>query len=114
MTMNRHLLRSLALVGSIVAVSIAGSVAVADSSATRVFTLTPSTHGNPEGVAFVRQTGAFFVGATGDGTIYRGTLNNPSMSEFIAGGAGKSAIGLKVARGRLYVAGGATGNLVVY
>ena len=34
---------------------VAGSLAIADSdagsSATRVFTLTPSTHGNPEGVA---------------------------------------------------------------
>ncbi|HEX8110855.1 MAG TPA: hypothetical protein VF516_24150, partial [Kofleriaceae bacterium] len=61
-----------------------GSVAIADpagrdaSAATRVFTLTPSTHGNPEGVAADPRSGAFFVGATGDGTIYRGTLGNPS------------------------------------
>jgi Cu-Zn family superoxide dismutase len=96
-----------------VAAALPGSAASADSSTTEVFTLTPSTHGNPEGVASAGR-GAFFVGATGDGTIYRGTLGDPSVTEFIAGAAGKSAIGLKVARGRLYVAGGATGAITVY
>lgn len=82
--------------------------------ATKVFTLDPSTHGNPEGVAFDSRTGAFFVGALGDGTIYRGTLNNPTVTEFIPGASGKQAVGLKVARGKLYVAGGFTGALLVY
>jgi Cu-Zn family superoxide dismutase len=36
------------------------------------------------------------------------------VEEFIPGASGKSAIGLKVARGCLYVAGGATGTVVVY
>lgn len=81
---------------------------------TVVFTLDPSTHGNPEGVAFDRRTSAFFVGTVGDGTIYRGTLNQPTATEFIPGGPGKSAIGIKVAGGKLYVAGGATGILSVY
>lgn len=93
------------------------SAAVADhgkgkkGSAT-VFTLDPSTHGNPEGVAASGRT--FFVGATGDGTIYRGTTDNTNVTEFITGGAGKSAIGMKVAGGKLYVAGGATGAITVY
>src|SRR4029079_290353 len=102
--------RSRAILGGVVVALVAlvtAPVAMADSAATRVFTLTPSTHGNPEGIASAG-LGTFFVGATGDGTIYRGTLNNPNVTEFIVGGAGKSAIGLKVARGRLYVAGGAT------
>jgi hypothetical protein len=93
-----------------------GSVALADhgkkTNSTQVFTLTPSTHGNPEGVAARGRT--FFVGATGDGTIYRGTVDNPTVSEFITGGAGKSAVGMKVAGGRLYIAGGMTGKIVVY
>jgi Cu-Zn family superoxide dismutase len=111
--------RSCAILGSVILAlavapaAMADSTAIADSSATRVFTLTPSTHGNPEGIASAG-FGNFFVGATGDGTIYRGTLNNPNVTEFIAGGTGKSAIGLKVARGRLYVAGGATGDITVY
>jgi sugar lactone lactonase YvrE len=93
-----------------------GSVALAGhgkkTGAAQVFTLTPSTHANPEGVA--ARGGTFFVGGTGDGTIYRGTVDNPTVTEFIAGGAGKSAVGMKVARGRLYVAGGTTGKIVVY
>ena len=83
---------------------------------TLVFTLDPSTHGNPEGVAWDRHSRAFFVGATGDGTIYRGTLNNPTVSEFIAfpADSGRSSVGMKVHRGLLYVAGGSTGNIYVY
>ena len=84
------------------------------SAAAKVFTLAPSTHGNPEGVATSSRGGVFFVGATGDGTIYRGTLDSSTATEFIAGGAGKSAVGLKVAHGKLYVAGGGTGKLTVY
>lgn len=104
--------RTFAILGGLAAALAVAPMAMADSSATRVFTVTPSTHGNPEGVAAAG--GVFFVGATGDGTIYRGTLDNPNVTEFIVGGTGKSAIGLKVARGRLYVAGGATGNITVY
>ena len=98
-----------------------GSVALADhgkkggaSAAATVFTLAPSTHGNPEGVAAGGGRGTFFVGATGDGTIYSGTVGTPTVTEFITGATGKSAIGMKVAGGRLYVAGGATGKIVVY
>jgi sugar lactone lactonase YvrE len=83
---------------------------------TKVFTLDPSTHGNPEGVAWDRASGAFFVGATGDGTIYRGTLGNPTATEFITFPVsdGRSSVGMKVRDGLLYVAGGATGNIYVY
>jgi sugar lactone lactonase YvrE len=94
-----------------------GSVALADhgkkTGATQVFLLPPSTDAkNPEGVA--ARGGTFFVGATGDGTIYRGTVDSPTVTEFIAGATGKSAVGMKVAGGRLYVAGGTTGKIVVY
>ena len=96
---------------STVSVALAGH---GGHAATTVFTLTPSTHGNPEGVAAASGSGTFFVGATGDGTIYPGTVDNPTVTEFIMGAAGKSAVGLKVADGRLYVAGGMTGKIVVY
>ncbi|HET7500375.1 MAG TPA: hypothetical protein VFK02_05205 [Kofleriaceae bacterium] len=114
MNKNTHLTRTLALVGSVAAVLALGTVAAADTGATRVYTLTPSTHGNPEGVAADPISGVFFVAATGDGTIYRGTLGNPNVEEFIPGATGKSAVGLKVARGQLYVVGGSTGSVVVY
>jgi sugar lactone lactonase YvrE len=94
-------------------VSVAGALAHrGDDGATRVFTLDPSTHGNPEGVAAHGR--AFFVGATGDGTIYRGTIDDPIVREFIPGAVGKSAVGIELARGKLYVAGGGTGQIVVY
>jgi sugar lactone lactonase YvrE len=81
---------------------------------TTVFTLVPSTHGNPEGVAFDPRTDAFFVGATRDGTIYRGTFDSTTLTEFIPGAPGRSALGLKASGGKLYVAGGATGAISVF
>ena len=81
---------------------------------TQVFTLDPSTHGNPEGIATRGGGKVFFVGATGDGTIYRGTVGNPTVTEFIPGAAGKSAVGMKVRGDKLYVAGGMTGKIYVY
>jgi sugar lactone lactonase YvrE len=90
------------------------SLAAAHRSGTTVFTLTPSTHGNPEGVTFDRRTDAFFVGATGDGTIYRGTLDSTTVTEFIPGAPGRSAVGMKASGGKLYVAGGATGAITVF
>lgn len=111
MTIERmHVSRIIALLGALAVCS----AAEADPAPSRVYTLTPSTHGNPEGVAADRVSGTFFVGATGDGTIFRGRLDRPTVEEFIPGAAGRSAIGIKIARGRLYVAGGATGDLVIY
>ena len=112
----------------VVAVGIAalasGSAALADHGGgkhgkhgkgkTQVFTLDPSTHGNPEGIATRGGGKVFFVGATGDGTIYRGTVGNPTVTEFIPGAAGKSAVGMKIRGDKLYVAGGTTGKIYVY
>jgi hypothetical protein len=80
----------------------------------RLFTLRPDSAGNPEGVAFDKRTKSFFVGITADGAIYRGTLGSDTVSPYIPGGAGKAAVGLKVKRGKLYVAGGGTGSITVY
>jgi sugar lactone lactonase YvrE len=87
-----------------------------DARATQVYTLSEPGHGNPEGVAFDRRSGSFFVSAVGDGSIYRGTLGDTAtpVPVFIPGAAGQSATGLKVARGKLYVAGAATGKIKVY
>lgn len=81
-----------------------------------VYTLAEPQHGNPEGVAFDKRSGFFFVSATGDGTIYRGRLGDTAtpVPVFIPGAAGQSATGLKVQRGKLYAAGAATGTIKVY
>jgi hypothetical protein len=79
---------------------------------TKVFTLDDSSHGNPEGVAWDGKH--FYVGATGDGTIYRGALDQSTVHTFIPGAAGRAAVGLKTFNGRLYVAGGTTGTIFVF
>jgi sugar lactone lactonase YvrE len=86
------------------------------AAAAEVYTLSEQQHGNPEGVAFDRRSGTFFVSATGDGSIYRGTLGDTAtpVPVFIPGAPGQSATGMKVFRGRLYVAGAATGTIKVY
>ena len=83
--------------------------------AERLFTLQPDPAvGNAEGIAFDKRSRSFFVGITADGSIYRGTLGSDTLTPFIPGAAGKAAIGLKVRRGKLYVAGGPTGAITVY
>jgi Cu-Zn family superoxide dismutase len=78
-----------------------------------VYTLDDSSHGNPEGIAWDGRH--FYVGAIGDGTIYRGTLGDRTVHTFIQGVPGeRAAVGLKTFDGRLYVAGGPTGMIFVY
>jgi hypothetical protein len=81
-----------------------------------VYTLAEPQHGNPEGVAFDKRSGHFFVSATGDSSIYRGTVGDTAtpVPAFISGAAGQSATGLKVRRGKLYAAGASTGTIKVY
>jgi hypothetical protein len=114
------------LVAVLAVVVLAGSATVASADrgrgaddsggkvAERLFTLQPDPAGNPEGVAFDKRSKAFFVSITADGAIYRGMLGGDTVSPFIAGGAGRAAVGLEVRRGKLYVAGGATGSITVY
>jgi sugar lactone lactonase YvrE len=85
--------------------------------AERQFTFPAGTlKDHPEGVAFDKRTKTFFVGSRGDGTIFSGRPDQAGneLSVFIPGTDGKSALGMKVRRGRLYVAGGATGTITVY
>ena len=83
-----------------------------DHHTTKVFTLDDSSHGNPEGVAWDGKH--FYVGATGDGTIYRGSLRDRTIHTFIPGVTGRAAVGMKTFHGRLYVAGGPTGQVYVF
>jgi Cu-Zn family superoxide dismutase len=85
----------------------------------RVFTLTPDPSSSPEGIDFDKRTRAFYVSITGNGAptggdIYRGRLGSDKVEPFIPGGAGQNAVGLEVHRGKLYVAGGASGAITVY
>jgi hypothetical protein len=66
----------------------------------------------PEGIAIAGQT--FYVGSIPTGAVYRGNLSTGEGAEFIPAQAGRQAIGLEVSRGRLFVAGGPTGDGYVY
>jgi sugar lactone lactonase YvrE len=117
----QHARRILIAILGILALAAGAAVASADrghhhggGEAERLFTLSPDPAGNPEGIAFDRRSRAFFVSITNGGAIYRGTLGSDTVTPFIEGAAGKAAIGLKVRRGKLYVAGGPTGAITVY
>ena len=72
----------------------------------------------PEGIAYQPTTGDFFVSSTTDGTIFRGNVQSKPADVFLPGGTDgrTTAIGLKVDdyQGRLFVAGGNTGQIFVY
>ena len=86
---------------------------------TTTYELYPSDYGNPEGIAYDKRSGAFFVGTTGvgapsGGAIYRGTLDDPTATLFVPGTPGGEATGMKVFEDSLYVAGGFSGTVNVY
>jgi sugar lactone lactonase YvrE len=73
----------------------------------------------PEGVAYRSETGEFFVGSTTDGTVFRGNVGEPGAEAevfLIPGEDGRTATtGMKVdPEGRLFIAGGDTGQLFIY
>ena len=62
----------------------------------------------PEGIAYQRSSGDFFVSSTTDGTIYRGNVAQRTAQPF-------TATGLKIDRqGRLFVCGAGSGLIFVY
>jgi Cu-Zn family superoxide dismutase len=97
---------------ALLAMAAGASVAAAKPATERLFTLQPDPAGNPEGVAYDKQSKAFFVSITEGGAIYRGTLDSDTVSPFITGDG--AAIGLEERHGLLYVAGGPTGSIKVY
>jgi sugar lactone lactonase YvrE len=66
----------------------------------------------PEGIAIAGDQ--FYVGSIPTGKVYRGNLRTGQGAELVTAPAGPAAIGMKVDRGRLFVAGGPTGDAFVY
>lgn len=66
----------------------------------------------PEGIAIAGDQ--FYVGSIPTGKVYRGSLRTGQGAELVTAPAGPAAIGMKVDRGRLFVAGGPTGDAFVY
>src|SRR5512145_1311370 len=65
----------------------------------------------PEGIATAGTQ--FYVGSIPTGRVLRGDLRTGEWSELVPP-QGRAAIGMKVDRGRLFVAGGGTGGAWVY
>ncbi len=108
---SRRLLASIAALAlGLVAVAPAALAAPDKPSVEYVLT---ENNGNPEGVAWDPRTRTFFTGTVANGTIYRGTLGDTSVDVWIPG-PGTPAVGMKVKRGLLYVAGGPSGLIKVY
>jgi hypothetical protein len=76
---------------------------------------------NPEGIA-IAPGGTFYVGSINGvgpagstaGDIYRGNVKTGLGAPFVDAPAGRNAIGVEYDRGRLFVAGGPTGDGYVY
>jgi Cu-Zn family superoxide dismutase len=71
----------------------------------------------PEGIAYDRDSGEFYVTSVATGAVFRGSLTEPSLTEFLpAGGDGRTnAVGIKTdGEGRVFVAGGSTGKVWIY
>jgi sugar lactone lactonase YvrE len=66
----------------------------------------------PEGITVSGEQ--FYVGSIPTGAVYRGSLRTGKGSIFVPPVSGRAAIGMKVDRGRLFVAGGPNGNAFVY
>lgn len=105
----------------VVALAVGGLVPVVgddDEDATRLIEL-PGDQVFPEGIAVDDRTGAFYVGSTADGSVYRGDADDAdgAVEVFAAPGAdGRTAVtGMEVDdAGRLFVAGRDTGLIFVY
>jgi len=66
----------------------------------------------PEGISTAGTQ--FYVGSIPTGAVYRGNLRTGTGSVLVQPQSGRAAIGLKVDRGRMFVAGGPTGMAFVY
>jgi hypothetical protein len=121
----RQALRAIAVLVAVGALT-GGSVAFAHDGggndhghgafATTIFTM-GAEDGPPEGVAFDKKSGRFFVSRTGTGAIFVGTLDSDKLQPFIPGGepgTAPLATGMKVRDGLLYVSGGITGEIRIY
>jgi sugar lactone lactonase YvrE len=71
----------------------------------------------PESIGYQASTGRFFVGSLENGQVVSGEVNSGVVSPFLAAGVNgmSSAAGIKVdQQGRLFVAGGYSGQIFIY
>ena len=67
----------------------------------------------PEGIA-IAPGGTFYSGSRANGAVYAGSLRTGEGDILVPGVDGRVAVGVDYDRGRLFVAGGGTGDAFVY
>ncbi|MET0938096.1 MAG: superoxide dismutase [Gaiellaceae bacterium] len=67
----------------------------------------------PEGIS-IAPGGTFYAGSRANGAVYGGSLRTGEGAIVVPGVAGRVAVGVDYDRGRLFVAGGGTGDAFVY
>jgi sugar lactone lactonase YvrE len=89
-------------------------VSAASGSKTSTYAI-PGDAVFPEGIGYEGGR-SFYVSSTGDGSIFKGTIGKRTLKPYLpAGEDGRTtAVGVEAALGRLYVAGGATGQIWIY
>ena len=109
-TKEARVRRAVLVLVALAAVALGGAQAAAHKAYPQTI---PLPNGfQPEGIAIGGNT--FYVGSIPTGAIFRGSLRTGRGDVLVPGGDGKAAIGLDLHRGRLYVAGGPTGEAYVY
>jgi sugar lactone lactonase YvrE len=105
---------ALLLVVVAAATVVAGGVGTAVAKSAFPETIRLPNGFRPEGIAIQGTT--FYVGSIPTGAVVRGNLRTGAVTPLVPGATdgSKAAIGLKVDRGRLWVAGGPTGKGFVY
>jgi Cu-Zn family superoxide dismutase len=112
MTIRRQLFLA---AGVVLALLLSGGAAAAAERPSRY--ILPGDAVYPEGIAYQKSTGHFYVGSTTDGTIFRGHVGDPEAEVWLPGNQDgrTTATGLDVdTAGRLFVSGGGTGKVFIY
>ena len=79
-----------------------------------VYTLEKSEHRNPAPITWHADSSTFFVGAWNDGSIYRGSPDDPTVCVFLEGQPDQEATGIGISGQRLLVASGLYGDIRAY
>lgn len=78
------------------------------------YTLEKPEHRNPAPIAWHAGSDTFFVATWNDGSIYRGSPDDPTVRVFVEGQPGQNATGIGISGRRLLVAGGQYGYIRTY
>jgi hypothetical protein len=111
---DMRLLPTVAAVGAMLAVATSPSVANHDHhTRVKLDTIALPTAFQPEGIASSGHD-TFYVGSIPTGAVYRGSFRTGKGAVLVPAREGRAAIGMKLARKTLYVAGGPTGKAFLY